>query len=78
MSVAVELDELWAQVREFGGAPLLVTVSEDGRPHVVSVPARVDGDALVVPAGKTTRAVLHRVAGAPEDLPSCVRIVPAS
>ena len=56
MSIAVELDELRAKVGEFDTDPFLLTVSDDGRPHSVAVSARWDGDTLVVPAGRTSRA----------------------
>jgi hypothetical protein len=117
VSVAVDLDALWKHVDEFGTPPYLVTTAADGRPHVVSVAARVDDGRFVLGAGNTTRAnvaanptatllwgapagadyclivdgqaaeldgelvaiqptraVLHRVAGASADLPSCVAI----
>jgi hypothetical protein len=118
MSVPVALDELARQVAEFGDHPFLVTKSSDGRPHVVSVSVRFDGERFASPAGRTSRAnvadcpavtllwpgtggpyglivdgkgdvddgegeivtvtpsraVLHRLSDAPEDLPSCVRI----
>lgn len=115
MSVRVELDELRERVAEYGSVAYLVTVGEDGRPHVVSVKVGLDGDALAAPAGRTTtanararpdvtllwpsrgdyalivdgtarvddervlveplRAVLHRVASAPDDVPSCVTVL---
>lgn len=56
MSIAVELDELRAKAGEFDTDPFLLTVSDDGRPHSVAVSARWDGDTLVVPAGRTSRA----------------------
>jgi len=116
MSVAVALEALAAQVAEFGDHPYLITVGADGRAHVVSVSASLDGAAIAVSAGRTsranaeaqpavtllwpappggpyslivdgvsgvsdseltvrpTRAVLHRVADASADLPSCVRL----
>jgi hypothetical protein len=113
VSVSV-LSELFERVREFGPRAFLVTVSDDGSPHVVSVPVERHDDGLTVGAGRTSRAnatarpavslvwpplddgsyslivdgsledgatlnptaaVLHRVAGAPTDLPSCVRVL---
>ncbi len=121
MSVGVSLEELWGKIEEFGDHPYVITSSVDGRPHVVSVPARVEDGCVVVTAGRTTsanvaanpvatllwaapagapyslivdgegtradgdadevavrptRAVLHRVAGVAEDVPSCVEVLP--
>jgi hypothetical protein len=54
VSIAVGLDELRARIDEFTTDAYLLTVSDDGRAHSVAVPVRWDGDALVVPAGRTT------------------------
>lgn len=121
VTVAVDLEGLWEQVRRYGPVAFVVTVGDDGRPHVVSARIEVAGDALAGPVGKTTatnaarsgvatlvwpappgvdyalivdgtaglhdgtdgqqvavapvRAVLHRVAGVPADLPSCITVV---
>ena len=117
MSVPVELDAVRDRIAEYGAVAYLVTVSDAGRAHVVSVEVRVDGDRLVVPTGRTSRrnlevnpaltllwppgpdpaysmlvdgsatsfsdepaeatvephsAVLHRVAGATGDGPTCL------
>ena len=56
MSVNVELGELEAKVRELGTTPFLVTVRDDLRPHLVSVAAGWEGDALVMSVGSTTAA----------------------
>jgi hypothetical protein len=56
VSIAVELDELRAKVGEFDVDPFLLTVSDDGRAHSVAVSGRWDGDELVIPAGRTSRA----------------------
>lgn len=40
---------------------------------IVDGAARIDGDEVTV---TPTRAVLHRLAFAPDDLPSCIRIEP--
>jgi hypothetical protein len=53
MSIAVGLDELRAQIEQFGTAYVL-TVSDDGRAHSVAVSVGWRGDDLVVPAGRTT------------------------
>ncbi len=55
VSIAVGLDELRARIEEFTTDAYLLTVSDDDRAHSVAVPVRWDGDALVVPAGRTTR-----------------------
>ncbi len=117
MSVPVELDAVRDRIAEYGAVAYLVTVSAEGRAHLVSVEVRVDGDRLVVPTGRTSRrnleanpaltllwpprpdpaysmlvdgtatsfsddpaevtiephsAVLHRVAGATGDGPTCL------
>jgi hypothetical protein len=119
MSVAVALEVLEERIAEFGPHPYLITVSAEGRAHVVSVSARFENDMVVTSAGRSsranaeaqpavtllwpaagdgdyslivdgessaapdgmeevmvrpTRAVLHRVASASTDLPSCIRI----
>lgn len=118
MSVPVDLDALREQVAEHGDHPYLVSVNDDGTPHVTSVTVRVEGDALVVGTGRRTRgnlaarpevsllwppaadpayslivdviatlvegtedarlapraAILHRVAGAAGEGPSCVPV----
>lgn len=121
VTVAVDLEGLWEQVQAFGPVAFVVTVGDDGRPHVVSARIDVAGDGLTCGVGRTTaanaarsgvatllwpappggdyalivdgaaavhdgpdgaqlavapvRAVLHRVAGAPAELPSCVTVV---
>jgi hypothetical protein len=47
MSIAVPLERLRSAVEERAGAAYLLTVGESGRPHVVHVPVRWEGDALV-------------------------------
>jgi hypothetical protein len=56
VSIAVELDELRAQIVAFATDAYLLTVSEDGRAHSVAVPVRWESDDLVAPAGNTTAA----------------------
>ena len=117
MSVPVDLADLREQVTEHGPVGFLVTVGDDGAPHVVSASVALDGDVLRAGCGRTTganatrspsvtvlwpaapgaeycllvdgtaavadgeiavtpvRAVLHRVADAPGDGPSCVTVV---
>lgn len=118
MSVAVDIAALAERMSEFGDRAYLVTVSGDGRPHIVSVEVTLDGDRLgvfvgrgtaanlgarpaatvlwpPVPGGgyslivdgepetpvepgqatiRATSAVLHRVAGAPGDGPTCLPV----
>jgi len=58
MSVAVSLQELHERIEACGPRAFLVTVSEGGAAHVVSVVVRRDGDALAFDAGRTSRANL--------------------
>jgi hypothetical protein len=121
----VELSALAERVDEYGPVALLVTVTDDATPHVVSVRVGWRADQLVVGAGRRTAtnvainasvtlvwpapdggdyclivdgsatvddaddgalqlaispatAVLHRVAGADADKPSCIAVLEAS
>jgi hypothetical protein len=66
MSVAVPLDGLRAAIAERGGGAYLLTVSDDGRPHVLHVAVRWDGDALAASVGKSsTRNAAERPAVSP-------------
>jgi hypothetical protein len=56
MSVPVSLEKLRAEVARYGATPFLLSVSDDARPHSVSVAVAWDGDALVTNPGKRTRA----------------------
>jgi hypothetical protein len=58
VSVAVSLQELHERIVACGPRAFLVTVSEGGDAHVVSVVVRRDGDALAFDAGRTSRANL--------------------
>ncbi len=58
MSLAVDLEGLDERIAEFGPAAFLVTVGDDGHPHVVSVAVARDGDRLATRAGRRTRANL--------------------
>jgi hypothetical protein len=58
MSLAVSLQELHDRVEACGPQAFLVTVSEAGDAHVVSVVVRQDGDVLAFDAGRTSRANL--------------------
>jgi hypothetical protein len=56
MSIAVALEELRRTIDGFPGDPYLLTVGDDGRSHSVAVAPRWEGDELVVPTGRTSRA----------------------
>jgi hypothetical protein len=56
VSVPVDLQALRDRLGEFGDRAFLVTVGDDGRPHVVSVHVGTEGDLLVVAAGRRTSA----------------------
>jgi hypothetical protein len=53
-ALTVGLDALRARVDEYGPAAYLVTVGDDGRPHIVSVRTAWEDDRLVAGAGRTT------------------------
>lgn len=56
MSVSVALRDLAAKIDELGSVAYLVTVGGSGAPRVVAVRVSWDGSALVVGAGRHTRA----------------------
>lgn len=56
MSVRVELDAVREQVDACRSCAYLLTVTEDGRPHAVSVDMAWEGEALVGGAGRRTAA----------------------
>ena len=56
MSIPVPLDRLRAALEERGGNAYVLTVSEDGRPHVVRCTARWEGDALAADVGSRSAA----------------------
>ncbi len=56
MSIPVALEKLRAEAELRGATPYLLTVSDDGRPHSVSIAASWDGVALVAKTGKRTAA----------------------
>jgi hypothetical protein len=60
VSIAVELAELRQRVADHGPAALLVTVGDDGGPHVVSVEVALTDGALVAGAGRTTVGNVER------------------
>ena len=51
MSAAVDIAALHERIAEFGERAYLVTVGDDGAPHVVSVEATVDGAHVAVGSG---------------------------
>ena len=56
MSIPVPLDSLRDAVRERGMRAYVLTVSEDGRPHVVHAPVGWDGDRLAAEVGRRSAA----------------------
>ena len=54
MSIPVALERLHAEIRRYGPAPYLLTVSGDGRPHAVATAVIWVGDALVATVGRRT------------------------
>ena len=54
MSRPVELADVAERIEQFGPVATLVTVTDDGRPHVVSVLVAVHGRRLAVEAGSRT------------------------
>ena len=60
MSVRVDLDEVREQVAACRSCAYLMTVTDDGRPHAVSVDMVWQGDELVGGAGRRTAANAQR------------------
>jgi hypothetical protein len=56
VSVPVLLDGLREQTTQFGPSAYVITVTGDGRPHVVSVVVEWSDDRLVFGAGRSTLA----------------------
>jgi|SRR5581483_318445 len=56
MSLKVELDEVRDQVAACRSHAYLLTVTDDGRPHAVSLQMAWDGDVLVGHVGRRTAA----------------------
>ena len=56
MSVPVPVDVLWERIAEFDDGAFLISATTEGRVHVASIVPRVDGDVLVVVAGRTALA----------------------
>jgi hypothetical protein len=62
MSVRVELDEVRDQVAACRSCAYLLTVTDDGRPHAVSLQMAWQDDELVGGAGRRTAANVERSA----------------
>jgi Pyridoxamine 5'-phosphate oxidase len=60
MSIRVDLDEVREQVAACRSCAYLLTVTEDGRPHAVSLVPEWRGDELVVRPGPRTSANAER------------------
>jgi hypothetical protein len=56
MSIPVPLDRLRAALEERGRSAYLLTVSDDGRPHVIHGSVRWEGDALTTDVGRRSAA----------------------
>jgi hypothetical protein len=56
MTVPVGLDQLRFEAAKYGDAPYLLTVSDDGRPHAVSVRVGWREDQLTLSGGSRSRA----------------------
>jgi hypothetical protein len=56
VSVRVETERLREEAVRFGGAPFLLTVSDDGAPHAVSVTVAWDDEEVVAVVGSRTAA----------------------
>ena len=64
MSVAVDIAALSERLAEYGERAYLVTVGDDGSPHVVSVEVALDETLLAVRVGNRTAANLSGRAAA--------------
>ena len=60
MSIQVDLDEVRDQVAACRSCAYLLTVTDDGRPHAVSLRPEWQGDELVVRPGPRTTANAER------------------
>lgn len=54
MSLSVDVERVQAEAAQRGPGAFLLTVSEDGRPHVVAVTVRWDDGSLVMGAGRSS------------------------
>jgi hypothetical protein len=60
MSIKVEIDKVREQVEACRSCAYLLTVTDDGRPHAVSLDVEWQGDELVGSAGRGTTANAER------------------
>ena len=60
MSIGVELDEVREQVAACRSCAYLLTVTDDGRPHAVSLKPDWQGDELIVRPGPRTTGNVER------------------
>lgn len=60
MSIPVNLERLRAEVERFGMAAYLLTVTDNARPHAVSVTLEWDGENLRAGTGASTAAYAGR------------------
>ena len=60
MSIGVELDEVREQVAACRSCAYLLTVTDDGRPHAVSLKVDWQGDELILRPGQRTTANAER------------------
>jgi hypothetical protein len=60
MSIQVDLDDVREQVEACGSYAYLLTVTDDGRPHAVSLRPEWQGDDLVVRPGSRTTGNAER------------------
>ncbi len=56
MSIPVPLERVRAATAERGPDAYVLTVSDDGRPHVVNAPVRWEGDAMTASVGRRSAA----------------------
>lgn len=54
MSIAVEIERVRAEAEERGPGAFLLTVTDDGRPHVVAVTVGWDGPTATMGGGRTS------------------------
>ena len=70
MSISVELERVQEEAVARGPGAFLLTVTDDGRPHVVAVTVGWQAEALAMSAGRTSvRNAGNRPAGACRTAP---------
>jgi len=60
MSKVTTFEQVRAGIEHYGALATLVTIGDDGRPHVVTSLVDIDGERLVVGAGGRSRANLEQ------------------